>query len=366
MTTIKDVAREAGVSTATVSRVFNDSPAVSEDTRERVRQVASRLNYWPNGAARSLITNRAHAFGVLLPELHGEFFSEVIHGIDLCARKAGFHLLVSSFHSDTEGLIAALRSIRGRVDGLVLMAPDIEGRGTIQACAGDLPVVLLNPGEEPPDCDTISVANFDGAYAAVKHLIGLGRSRIATVTGPRANVEARQRLEGYRAALRDAGLPRESSLELRGDFTEPSGYEAAAALLAGKPRADAVFAANDSMAVGLVGALNDAAVRVPDDIAIVGFDDTPIARYLNPALTTVHVDAFQLGERALRRLLDRTIATEPAPPSHDVVPATLVVRSSCGTSSTARASGRAPGRDIRLARRRPHRLIPRGPQAPRS
>lgn len=365
MTTIKDVAREAGVSTATVSRVFNDSPAVSDDTRLRVREVASRLNYWPNGAARSLITSRTHAFGVLLPELHGEFFSEVIHGIDLAARQAGFHLLVSSFHSDTEGLIAALRSIRGRVDGLVVMAPDIAGRGTIQACAGDLPVVLLNPGEELPDCDTIAVANFDGAKAAVKHLASLGHRRIATVIGPRQNVEARQRLEGYRDALRESGLPCDAEFELRGDFTEPSGYEAASALLALKPRPDAVFAANDSMAVGLVGALNDAGVRVPADVAVVGFDDTPIARYLNPALTTVHVDAFQLGERAMHRLLERTLTGRELPARHDLVSATLVVRSSCGSTSPRRSADRPAGRSGRLSRRRPHALMPRGPQTPR-
>lgn len=360
MTTIKDVAREAGVSTATVSRVFNDNPAVSDDTRRRVRDVATKLNYWPNGVARSLITSRTHALGVLLPELHGEFFSEVIHGIDLAARRAGFHLLVSSFHSDTEGLIAALRSIRGRVDGLVVMAPDIEGRATIQACVGELPVVLLNPGEEPPDCDTLSVANFEGARSAVRHLIALGHRTVATVTGPHRNVEARQRLEGYRFALRESGIVPETSLEIRGDFTEPSGYEAAATLLALRPRPAAVFAANDSMAVGLVGALNDAGVQVPQDLAVVGFDDTPIARYMTPALTTVHVDAFELGERALDRLLERASGGRGSPARHEIVPATLVVRASCGSVA------RGPARAGRPGRRRPHAALLRTSQTPRS
>src|SRR5205814_5288521 len=121
---IKDVAREAGVSVATVSRVFNNSDLVNQDTRLHVRSVAERLNYWPNGVARSLITNRTHAIGVLLPDLHGEFFSEVIRGIDLTARREGLHVLVSSSHSDTKELVTALRAMRGRIDGMIVMAPD--------------------------------------------------------------------------------------------------------------------------------------------------------------------------------------------------------------------------------------------------
>src|SRR5205085_1128381 len=123
MATIKDVAREAGVSVATVSRVFNNRELVSEDTRREVTRVAERLNYWPNGVARSLITSRTHAIGVLLPDLHGEFFSEIIRGVDLAARREGLHLLVSSSHADAEEMVSALRSMRGRIDGLIVMAP---------------------------------------------------------------------------------------------------------------------------------------------------------------------------------------------------------------------------------------------------
>lgn len=332
MATIKDVAREAGVSVATVSRVFNDSERVNEDTRHRVRAVAERLRFWPNGVARSLITNRTHAIGVLLPDLHGEFFSEVIRGIDLAARREGLHVLVSSSHSDTTELVRTLRSMRGRIDGLIIMAPDRESAPAIRAGAWDCPVVLLGPGADVPDFDTVSIANYDGAYAVVRHLQRLGHKRIATVTGPPQNLDALQRLEGYRAAMREGGVANTRSLEAAGDFMEPSGYQAMQSFLKLSPPPTAVFVANDVMAVGVLGACRDAGVRVPREIAVVGFDDIALARHLTPPLTTVHVDAYQLGERALHRLLRRDRG-EPAPSrSHEVLPTWLVVRDSCGAT----------------------------------
>jgi LacI family transcriptional regulator len=336
MATIKDVAREAGVSVATVSRVFNDSGRVNDATRHRVRVVAERLRFWPNGVARSLITNRTHAIGVLLPDLHGEFFSEVIRGIDLAARREGLHVLVSSSHSDVHELVAALRSMRGRIDGLLILAPEPDSVAAIRASGWGCPIVLLGPGGETPDFDTVALANFDGAYAVVRHLQRLGHKRIATITGPAANRDAQQRLEGYRAALREAGGPQPRSLEILGDFTEPSGYQGAQAVVELSPRPTALFVANDVMAVGALGALREAGVRVPRDMAVAGFDDIALARHLTPPLTTVHVDAYQLGERALQRLL-RHDRGEPAPGhSHEVLPTWLVVRESCGATPVER------------------------------
>ena len=345
MTNIKDVAREAGVSVATVSRVFNDSGRVNEETRRRVRAVAEKLRFWPNGVARSLITNRTHAIGVLLPDLHGEFFSEVIRGVDLAARHEGLHVLVSSSHSDTRELVAALRAMRGRIDGLIIMTPEPESIPAIRANAWDCPVVLLGPGGETPDFDTVALANFEGAYAVVRHLQRLGHRRVATITGPAGNRDAQQRLEGYRVAMREGGVPHTRALEVRGDFTEPAGYQAAQVVLAMKPRPTALFVANDVMAVGALGALREAGLRLPRDMAVAGFDDIAIARHLTPPLTTVHVDAYQLGERALRRLLRRD-AGEPAPGrSHEVLPTWLVVRASCGaTPSDGRRATDPPPR----------------------
>ena len=334
MANIKDVAREAGVSVATVSRVFNDSELVSDDTRKHVRDVAGRLKYWPNGAARSLITSRTNAIGVLLPDLYGDFFSELIRGIDLAAREEGLHLLVSGSHADTNALIAALRSMRGRIDGLVVMAPDEGSADAIHDAAGGAPVVVLDPGLGLSDCETISIANHDGAFQAVRHLAGLGHRRIATVTGPARNIDAQQRVAGYRAALADAGIAHDPALEIEGDFTEPSGYRAVEALLQLSPRPEAVFFGNDNMAIGGLAALSSAGLRVPEDLALAGFDDIAMARYLTPALTTVHVDLIEFGARALRRLLALKDHAADVP-RHEIVGATLVVRRSCGATDSA-------------------------------
>ena len=342
MATIKDVAREAGVSVATVSRVFNDSDLVSTDTRELVREVAGRLHYWPNGAARSLITNRTHALGVLLPDLYGDFFSELIRGIDMAARRAGLHLLVSSSHADTDALVAALRSMRGRIDALVVMAPDVDAARAIHDVALGFPVIVLDPGLGVTACDTLSIANQDGAHAVVRHLLALGHRRIATVTGPATNVDARQRVSGYRMALEEAGLPLDPGLEIEGDFTEPSGYRAVRSLLALSPRPDAVFFGNDYMAIGAMSALAEASVRVPDDLAVVGFDDIAMARFVTPALTTVHVDLIALGARAVERVLHPREPGDDAGPHHETVAGRLVVRRSCGAAESDRTDHLSP------------------------
>jgi LacI family transcriptional regulator len=336
MATIRDVARASNVSIATVSRVFNNSPLVSEGTRQRVAAAASTLGYWPNEIARSLITNRTHTLGLLLPDLHGEFFSEVIHGVDFMAREKGFHLLVSRSSSNAGELTDVLRSMRGRVDGLV------DASRALRHAAGSVPIVLLNPEVQVPGCDTVSIGNFQGAYDMVRHLAGLGHHPIATITGPTQNIDARQRLEGYRAALRDAGLEVNPALEFHGDFTERSGYEAALELLRQQGRPTAIFVANDHMALGVMGALQEAGWRVPDDIALAGFDDITMARYLNPALSTVHVDVLQMGERAVELLLDPERAAASREGRHEVLSTKLVVRASCGAS---RPHGAGPAWD---------------------
>jgi LacI family transcriptional regulator len=342
MTTIKDVAREAGVSVATVSRVYNDSELVSDDTRRLVREVAGRLRYWPNGAARSLITNRTHALGVLLPDLYGDFFSELIRGIDLAASRSGMHLLVSSSHADTKALVSALRSMRGRIDALVVMAPDVDAAQAIHDVAFGFPVVVLDPGLGVTACDTISIANQDGAHAAVRHLVGLGHRRIATVTGPASNADARQRLSGYRMALEEVGAPQDRCLEIEGDFTEPSGYRAVRALLGITPRPTAAFFGNDYMAIGALSALAEAGVRVPEDLAVVGFDDIAMARFVTPALSTVRVDLIELGSRAVERLLAARDNGNGTEPHHDVIAGQLVVRRSCGAAEADRTDHLSP------------------------
>ena len=354
MPTIRDVARLAGVSIATVSRVFNGSPRVSEDSARRVRSAATRLDYWPNSGARSLTTSRTQSLGVLLPDLFGEFFSEVIRGIDHAARAAKLQVLVSSSHADTQELLAAARAMRGRIDGLIAMVPDNGSGPEMQQIVRRFPVVLLNPRSRVAGCSTVSIANLEGARTVVEHLVSLGRRRVATIRGPKGNVDAEQRYRGYRVALRAAGIAATPRLEVQGDFTEQSGYLGAAELLRLDPWPSAVFAANDYMAIGLLRALRDAGVEVPRQIAVVGFDDIAFARYLDPPLTTVHVDAYALGEQATLSLVRIMRAAPPLRSTHFVLPTTLAVRGSCGAARTGVAEA-APVRRRRALPVRPTR-----------
>jgi LacI family transcriptional regulator len=333
MITIKDVARQAGVSVATVSRVYSGRDPVSEHTRVRVCEVGARLGYAPHGAAQSLITNRTNTIGVLLPDLYGEFFSEVIRGIDQTARRHGYHVIVSSAHQVPADMEAALRAMRGRVDGMIIMSPGVAAGTQLAPRSTRFPTVLLNSAGEGEHAASITIANYEGAYAMVSHLLALGHRRIAILKGSDGNLDAAERLRGYRAALRDAGIEPAPALEVAGTFDEHSGFAAAERMLARDPRPSALFAANDSMAIGALAALRQAGVRVPEDIAIAGFDDIPIARYMDPPLTSVHVDIAALGERAARRLLDAMAAPEVLDRAVEVLPATLVVRASCGALS---------------------------------
>jgi LacI family transcriptional regulator len=340
--TIHDVARAARVSIATVSRVLNDSPRVSDGTRRRVWAAADRLDYTPNSAARALTTRRTRTLGVLLPDLYGEFFSEVIRGVDRAAREASLQILISSSHANAEEAVSAARAMRGRIDGLIVMAPDSASSEALQRIARGTPVVVINPRRKIEGCGAVSIANFEGAFAVTKHLTALGHRSIATIRGPRGNVDATERLRGFRRALKGAGLDPAAALVVAGDFTESSGHRAAETILAARPRPTAVFAANDSMAIGLLSALGDQSVRVPEDVAVAGFDDIAIARYLSPPLTTARVDACELGARAVRRLVQGEACEEGDRTGRpEVLPAPLVVRRSCGAEQPGNGTGGA-------------------------
>jgi LacI family transcriptional regulator len=327
--TIKDVAREARVSVASVSRAMNGTPSVTEDTRRHILGVAKRLRYMPHGAARSLITRRTNTVGALLPDLFGEFFSELIRGIDLAARSRGLHLLVSSSHGDATEAAAALRAMQGRVDGLLIMSPHVDADFLHDNLPDSLPVVLMNSAMKNARYSTLNVDNYGGAFAITQHLVKHGHRHIALIAGPANNFDAEQRDKGYRAAMEKCA-PGLRSHVVAGDFTEESGYRAGIELLAGKPRPSAVFAANDMMAVGCLYAFAQAGVRVPEDIALAGFDDIPIARYVAPALTTVRVRIADLGRTALERLAIRLENSGDAPAFAQTLGYEIVVRRTCG------------------------------------
>lgn len=351
--TIREVARAAGVSVATVSRVVNGTGPVKDETRRRVEGEVSRLSYAPNAAARSLITNRTSTIGVVLPDIWGEYFSEVIRGIDFSARQSGYHVLVSSSHSDMAETGDVLRAMHGRVDGVVVMTPNVPPRALDACLPAALPAVFLNSVSGGTGRPTVGVDNRGGARAMVAHLLALGHRRIALVNGPASNSDATERRRGCGDAVRAAGLPPGAVVEVAGDFGEESGEAAGKAIARLSPRPTAVFAANDSMAIGVLIALRSAGVRVPAEIAVAGFDDIPIARFASPPLSTVRQDLRNLGERALARLLAEISGEGASHAAREVLPFRLVLRESTGGDGADARTG--PSHAASVAKRTSNR-----------
>lgn len=335
--TIKDVARAANVSVATVSRALNGHHNVAEAVRLRVIRVASELRYSPHAAARSLSSRRTHTIGVVLPDLYGEFFSELMRGVDQVARERGFHLLVSSYHGNPEEQGAALRAMRGRVDGLLLMSPYIGDTGHLtDNLSPTQPTVLMNTHLPQTGLASLSVDNYGGAVAMVRHLAEVGRKRIAFIAGPEDNFDAGERRRGYLDALAER-LPDAEPWILPGDFNEASGHAAAQALIASEQLPDAVFAANDMMALGCLSAFKQAGIAVPGQVALAGFDDIPLSRYVQPSLTTVRVNIAELGGQAMSALSE-AIGTEAASTAPVSLRPELIVRESTDVGRAAESS----------------------------
>jgi LacI family transcriptional regulator len=297
--TIRDVARRAQLSGATVSRALNGFENVSEQARERITAAVTELGYVPHAGARSLSLSRNNAIGVVLPDLHGEFFSEIVRGMDREASRRGYLLLLTTLHAGGQQAINAMRAMRGRVDGLVVMAPHLSMEEVSAALPRGLPSILINTREDSGDHPAIHLDNAAGVRAVVEHLESLGRKRLVHIAGPKDNIDAQEREAAFLAAVRAHGL---DGRVIAGDFEMESGEAAIRQLLMEGARFNAVFAANDNMAIGALEAMREAGVRVPEDVAIVGFDDIPLARHIG--ITTVRVRIAELGERALQRLVD--------------------------------------------------------------
>jgi LacI family transcriptional regulator len=294
--TIRDVARRAQVSVASVSRALNNLANVSEQTRARVADAVRELGYVPHAGARSLSLARTNAIGVVLPDLHGEFFSEIVRGMDKEASSHGYLLLLSNMHTGTAQSTNVLTALRGRVDGMIVMAPHLSKDELAATLPARTPVILVNTLSEGHS--GIRLDNAAGARAVAQHFVERGRKRIVHIAGPEGNIDAEERAAAFRKALAGKGIHLEV---VQGDFTEESGEAAIRSLIGSGTAFDAVFAANDMMASGALQALRDAGIAVPKDVAVAGFDDIPLARYIG--LTTVRVRIAELGERAVQRLL---------------------------------------------------------------
>ena len=297
--TIRDVASRAQVSVASVSRVLNRLDNVSDETRARVTAAIDALGYVPHAGARSLSLAKTGAIGVVLPNLHGEFFSEIVRGMDRLATERGYLLLLSNMHAQSGQAEAVLKAMHGRVDGLIVMAPHLQDVEFATALPRGTPAVLVNTRAEVSDRPAIHLDNAAGARAVAEHLLATGRRRIVHVAGPRGNIDAEERAAAFTQALgRD---PDVQSTIIQGDFYEESGSAAVTALIEANQAFDAIFAGNDMMAIGALEALRDRGLKVPEDVAVAGFDDVPLASHLE--LTTVRVRIADLGERAIERLV---------------------------------------------------------------
>lgn len=335
MATIRDVAREAGVSVASASRALNGHSSVTTQTRARIEAAARKLNYVPHSGARSLTRRRSDAIGVVLPDLFGEFFSELIRGIDRVAHAHGLQLLLSNMHGNPHESVQAVRAMRGRVDGLLVMAPDSRGRGIDEAAGPDMPVVLLNCDNPMPGVAAVGIDNVGAARTMTAHLVEAGYRRIAFVSGPRGNRDSEQREAGFRSAMAELTGEREH-LIIPGDYSERSGAEAARLLIAGRIEVDAIFCANDMMAVGCCATLADGGVQVGQQVGVAGFDDIPIAHYASPSLTTMNGRIAKLGSEATERLI-AMIGGQPDEGGATILEPQLMRRESTDHRATALA-----------------------------
>jgi DNA-binding LacI/PurR family transcriptional regulator len=324
-----DVARLAGVSLQTVSRVINDSPHVRAETRDRVLDAMRKLEYQPNSVARALVTGRSRTLGVVSFDttLYGP--ASTLLGIERAAHAAGYFVCIVSLEArDRASVTSAVGRLRNQgVDGIVVIAPQDSAAQTVLHLPSGVPIVAAEagPGGHVP---LVQVDQVEGARLATQHLLELGHRTVWHVSGPRDWLEAQDRERGWRSTLEEAGAA--APPVLVGDWSPGSGYELGRRL-AGTEGVTAVFVANDQMALGVLRALHEAGRRVPGEISVAGFDDIPEAAYFMPPLTTVRQDFNEMGRRSLHLLLEQIERGERTPARETVAPA-LIVRASTATA----------------------------------
>jgi DNA-binding LacI/PurR family transcriptional regulator len=330
--TVDDVARHAGVSRATVSRVVNDSPNVLPETRRVVERAVAELGYVPNRAARSLMTRRSELVGVVILEpadrLFGDpYFGQLLLGISEGLAARDFQLVLLMAPGAREEQRVATYLAAGHVDGAIFVGPHGDDPLPGRLAAAGLPVVLSGRPSQGAGISFVDADNRAGARLAVEHLLAAGRRRIATIHGTLDLGSGRDRLDGYHDALLAGGVPRDPRLEVAGNYSATTAGAAMERLIAQAPDLDAVFAASDSMAGAAVRVLQASGRRIPDDVAVVGFDDTPVARAVEPPLTTVRQPIPAMG-REMARLLLQQLDEPGLVPSQVIFPTELVVRAS--------------------------------------
>ncbi|MFN2140139.1 MAG: LacI family DNA-binding transcriptional regulator [Candidatus Promineifilaceae bacterium] len=326
--TIFDVANEAGVSYSTVSRVVNNKSYVKEETRRKVLKAMDDLGYQANLQARSLAGGRSNVIGLLVVDLATQYVGELVRGIDEVLAANQFELMLYTTHRRKikESTFVTMMA-RGMSDGLLIVLPRDPETYLGSLRQHEFPYVLIDQlGNEDIDL-SITADNFHGAYTAINHLLELGHRRIGLITGWMDMISARHRLDGYRAALADYGIPFDQELVFEGNFSTMCGRDGARHLLDLHQPPTAIFASNDDSALGVIETVRIRGLHVPDDISVVGFDDIPMASIINPRLTTVKQPLEEMGRRAATILLDSI--EEPEKEQASVVfPAELIIRES--------------------------------------
>jgi LacI family transcriptional regulator len=330
---LEEVAKLSGVSRSTVSRVVNNDPNVSQVTREKVLQIIKQVNFHPNVAARGLAAGRTRILGLVIPMRVSALFTDpyfpiLIQGVSSACNTHDHSVMLWLAEPEYERRTIRQIMHSALIDGVILASQlndDPVGQALIE---GDIPFIMVGRHPTNERVNYIDVDNRNAARDAVTHLLRLERRRIAAITGPQNMIAGADRLQGYLDALRTRGIASVSDLIVEADFTEAGGYVAMQRLLAHRP--DAVFVGSDAMALGALRALRDAGRRVPEEVAMVGFDDMPFAARTDPPLTTVRQPIHRMGQVAAETLID-IITTSDAQPRRIILPTELVIRSSCGT-----------------------------------
>ena len=333
--TIKDVALEAGISYQTVSRVINNKGEVSPEVCARVQVAIEKLGYRPSAIARSMVRGRTHTLGCISPNLTDYTFACLVEGAKSEARESGYFLLATSAEQESEvGALCDEMLGSGRVDGLLAINPYADGRHRRfeELVAEGAAIVYFGVSARDEAISSVRLDDEGGAYQVMRHLIALGHTRIAMLAGPQNEDCVQSRNAGFARALKEAGLDAPADTVLTGDWSASSGYQAMQHWLTSGSGFGALFAQNDRMAVGAIKAARDYGRRVPEDLAVVGFDDMPLASYFDPPLTTVRQDIFEHGRQGARLLIER-IERSHLPVQQVVIPCELVVRRSCGANN---------------------------------
>jgi LacI family transcriptional regulator len=307
--TMSDVARQAGVSLMTVSRVINDKGDVSSETRERVLQIISSLEYRPSGIARSLATKETCTIGLVVPDVSNPFFADITRGVEHLAYSKGYHVFLCNTEEDPKRELAVFQSLEEkRVDGFILCSSRLEEGKLVEILANMPPVVLINrrlnhDGED--NFDSVILDDEQGGWVSTQHLIQSGHKRIGFLAGPATSYSGAGRRTGFLAAMKEANIEPEAGWISNCRPSVEGGYEATHALLARHHQLTALFCFNDLVAVGALQACDELKRRIPQDLAIVGHDDIPLAALVSPTLTTCRVPRYELGAMAVNALLER-------------------------------------------------------------